>query len=174
MKMWYFSYGSNMSIEKLKKRGIKTYNFKSGILYDYKIVFNKKETIIHLKSSEKEYLKYRRLWANIEYCKGSKTEGTLFEIDEDQLKIIDYYEGYPLNYIRKNIKIVCKDEIIEAITYISVKSNTIHNNDLPDYEIDDEYKKQILKSKTIDKQYKNKIKNENKYILNFDIFKKNI
>ena len=76
----YFAYGSNLLIERLEKR-VQKYGpvkkVQTFTLNNYKLVFNVKGG-----------------FANIEPCDGEVVEGVLYELNERQLEVLDWYEGY--------------------------------------------------------------------------------
>lgn len=44
-------------------------------------------------------------------------EGELYEISEEKLKILDKFEGHPRLYIRKTIKVLFDNDVIECYCY---------------------------------------------------------
>lgn len=56
----------------------------------------------------------------VEKQKGKKVKGYILEIDNYDLKICDAFEMCPNMYQRKQIKVFCNEEIINAFVYIRV------------------------------------------------------
>ena len=79
--MFYFAYGSNLNHFQMKKRCKDSIFLKKINLKDYKLTFRSK---------------YRA--ADIEYKKGSKVPGGLFEISKSDEKKLDVYEDFPILY----------------------------------------------------------------------------
>jgi len=103
----YFAYGSNISIERLKNR-VEFANkpVKEGLKYtlkNYSLVFN----VGYGYNS----------FANVIPMNNSYVEGILYDLDEDQFRILDKYEGF---YHRKYFKI---DEETLGCIYIARSEN---------------------------------------------------
>lgn len=111
-KSYYFAFGSNMNIERLKERKV---NFSERVLAyisDYKLVFNKKS----LGKPDQTY-------ANIQKAESSIVEGALYLVDDESIKKLDFYEGVPLHYTRQKIDVIINktDKKVKAWTYIANK-----------------------------------------------------
>ena len=108
----YFAYGSNISSHRmLSERKINFISRKSAILENYKLVFNKV-------SKNNCYLGF----ANIVESQNDIVEGVLYEIEENDINIIDRFEGStstPKHYFRKNVNVICDNKIVDAIVYIA-------------------------------------------------------
>ncbi|MEK7130751.1 MAG: gamma-glutamylcyclotransferase family protein [Patescibacteria group bacterium] len=107
--MPYFAYGSNMDVEQLKERfkKISDANFSVigiAILPKYDFRFNKKSTV---DGSGK---------ANIISDQKSEVEGVIFELTDEQFKVLDEIEK---GYHRKNITVNLQKQSIKVITYIA-------------------------------------------------------
>ncbi|MEM2107242.1 MAG: gamma-glutamylcyclotransferase family protein [Candidatus Bathyarchaeia archaeon] len=91
--MYYFAYGSNMNHAQMKKRCL-TSRFKiKAKLNGYKFVYD-------------GYSALRKgAVANVVRSDGNIVEGGLWEIDEDCLKTLDRYEGYPSFYDRQTLRL---------------------------------------------------------------------
>lgn len=89
-KTYYFAYGSNMSEKRMKEeRKIKFHSRKKAILKDYKLVFNK------MSESNNEIG-----FANIVKSVGDFVEGVLYEINSEDIKRLNKYEGFPKHYLK--------------------------------------------------------------------------
>ena len=79
--MLYFAYGSNLNHIQMKRRCKDSVYLKNINLKDFSLTFRSK---------------YRA--ADIEYKKGSKVPGGLFEISKNDEKKLDVYEDFPNLY----------------------------------------------------------------------------
>ena len=111
--MKYFAFGSNMDPVRMKQRGVKFTSRRKALLGEYELRFNKMN---HQKPGS--------AFANIVYKSGGVVEGLLYEIDEEGLKNLDKYEGYPKHYDRKEVTLWLADanEKVKAITYVAQKN----------------------------------------------------
>lgn len=105
----YFCYGSNMDINRMIKRGVTPISAKSGLLSGYRLVFNKL-------GSKKDVV-----FANIQKDDSSYVEGVLYLITEDDLSKIDKREGYPDQYVKETVNVLCDDGLVWAVTYVANK-----------------------------------------------------
>ena len=108
---YYFAYGSNLNVERLKKRNVSFNKNLSAMIKDYKLVFNK------IASKNPNLERY----ANIIKTKNSIVEGILYQITRDSLQELDKHEGFPNHYNRyeKEILIKSTGEIVKAWVYIA-------------------------------------------------------
>lgn len=116
-KLYYFAYGSNMSVVQLFSRIGTVKEIGKKVLHGYRIRFNCG-------------LSKKRCFANIE--EGSIKDfvvGVLYEISYEQLNILNLYEAFYDN-------IFFKEEDKFIVSYISKKETTLKN----DGNITDEYK----------------------------------
>lgn len=104
---YYFAYGSNMCWEQMKKRCPNARFLTKAILNGYKFVYD-------------GYSNYRGgAVANIVEFEGGNVEGGVFEIDDDCIKNLDHYEGYPKAYQRKIVKVQGENgQTYDAIVYL--------------------------------------------------------
>lgn len=109
----YFTYGSNMSVPRIIKRGISPSTGNVGILIGWELKFNKKAS--------------GGDWSFANICKKEKSivEGIVFEITEDELNILDKFEGAPKHYKREKVNVLSRDAVIECITYIAQDSHIV-------------------------------------------------
>ena len=104
--MKYFAYGSNMDKDRMASRNINFTSRQFAILEGYNLLFNKKSK--------------EGVAANIEKSDTDFIEGILYEFPDEEILILDKYEGYPREYNR--IKITVKDineNLIEVVIYIA-------------------------------------------------------
>ena len=106
--IYYFAYGSNMSLNRMNERGCKINSSNRGILQDHKLVFNKKSG------------KFRNTgFANVIPNPGTDVEGALYEIDDSDILKLDKWEGSPNHYKRIVKNILTEVGIKEAYVYIA-------------------------------------------------------
>lgn len=121
---FYFAYGSNMDVQRLETarlnpEGVHSTSRHLGRLDDYRLIFNKPSAYFVGAGA-----------ANIEFSQGSHIYGTLNEMPEAGLAILDKYENVQSGqYERLVVRIhsYATNETVFATTYIS-RSNT--NNGL--------------------------------------------
>lgn len=101
---YYFAYGSNMLPERLLERIGKYHTAFPVYLSDYRFVYNKKSCDGTTK-------------ANIECIKYEVVHGVCFEIDSDDIAILQKYE---VGYNRANVSVsYSKDKLTSVVTFIS-------------------------------------------------------
>lgn len=119
--MKYFAYGSNISINRMvNERKINYISRELAILENYKLVFNK----ISKKNNKLGF-------ANIIESDGDFVEGVLYELNYNDLNIIDKFEGAntnPKHYYQKIITVINNNIPVQAITYIA--NPLMLNNDI--------------------------------------------
>jgi hypothetical protein len=98
--MWYFAYGSNMSLKRMSERGVIIYQYKPAKLEKFELRFNK-------------ISKKQGVVANIIPNQNSIVEGVLYQIED--ISIIDKFEGFPKHYKRELFEI----EGVSAWVYIA-------------------------------------------------------
>ncbi|MBW2993238.1 gamma-glutamylcyclotransferase [Candidatus Woesearchaeota archaeon] len=112
--VFYFAYGSNMNKERMISRGVSIKKRFSGILQNWKLNFSKINDEMNGAG-----------FASIILSENSKVEGVIYETDEQSIKQLDKYEGYPYNYSRKNIVIKDKNgREFKCIVYIANPDKT--------------------------------------------------
>ena len=93
--MYYFAYGSNMDVERMKKRKITFSNRCAAHLCCYRLEFDKVA-----KDNPQEGK------ANIVADDDGLIEGVLYNIDAASLPILDDKEKYPEHYLKIPIKVL--------------------------------------------------------------------
>ncbi|GBC75592.1 hypothetical protein HRbin06_00911 [archaeon HR06] len=94
--IWYFAYGSNLNLSRLKRRIGEWKESHKAILEGYRLTF-------------------RNGVADIEEKDNSRVYGAVYLITEDQLKRLDKYEGPKYKKIMVKVKVNGKE--INAIAY---------------------------------------------------------
>lgn len=101
--MLYAAYGSNISLEQMRFRCPNSKVIGKGYIKDYKLTFNYHADIIPFE--------------------GSKTPVLFWEINEEDWKNLDRYEGYPKYYIKKTVKAMFEGKEIECIVYVMTQND---------------------------------------------------
>tara|TARA_B100000945_G_C20385039_1_gene599252 strand:- start:407 stop:841 length:435 start_codon:yes stop_codon:yes gene_type:complete len=109
----YFAFGSNMSAQRMQKRLGWSPSRTGAVLLDYEMVFNK-----HSNDGGK---------ANIIYSRDNLVEGILYSVNEEDLLILDKYEGVVAKqYRRYNIEVQNnKKKSFSAVAYKAIKTGKI-------------------------------------------------
>lgn len=108
-KILYYSYGSNMSQQRMIDRGVIPLSTRIAFLEDYKFIINKKS----FKNPSMGF-------ANIIPSLNDKVEGILYEVYDSDLKLLDRFEGAPNHYGRETLKLKLIDNsVINAIVYVA-------------------------------------------------------
>ena len=83
MKLYYFAYGSNLNLARMRERCPDAVAISPAVLAGYKLV--------------------ERTYADIEIAADEYVNGALYKISDQDLANLDCYEGYPDCYLRKEI-----------------------------------------------------------------------
>ena len=106
----YFAYGSNMDLERIKKRIGWAPSMRPAFLENYQLLFDK--------------LSNDGGKANIRPHAGSIVEGVLYLLEEKDLLELDHFEGVANgHYSRDSIEVMTESEgLCRVITYIAQKT----------------------------------------------------
>ncbi len=122
MLKYYFAYGSNINLDRMRKRGADFVSYQRAILENYTLRFNKYS------------YKTGCGVANIEPQEGDYVEGILYELEnpEEGIARLDYFEGFlceecPENHYFRRIMKVKTDDGREVEAYVYV-ANPVHVN----------------------------------------------
>lgn len=108
-KHYYFAYGSNMNPARVKDRCMEFSHFESGILSNYCLAFNKRSVKYPGTAS-----------ANIMQQANSQVEGVVYHLaDEQQITVMDPFEGYPDRYNRILVPIETRNGLLDVWVYIA-------------------------------------------------------
>ena len=109
----YFAFGSNMSAQRMHERLGWSPSRSGAILLDYEMIFNK-----HSNDGGK---------ANIMSSPGNIVEGILYSVNEEDLLILDNYEGVAAKqYKRHEIEVRSNNKnSITAVTYKALNTGKI-------------------------------------------------
>ena len=106
----YFSYGSNMSSMRLKKRVESAEVISSGILENHKLVFHKKSTKDGSGKCD----------AFLTNSPNDKVYGVVYSIHKNDLKRLDSFEDLNGGYKKEDVDIaIVNGEKVKAFTYIA-------------------------------------------------------
>ena len=106
----YFSYGSNMSSMRLKKRVESAEVISSGILENHKLVFHKKSTKDGSGKCD----------AFLTNSPNDKVYGVIYSIHKNDLKRLDSFEDLNGGYKKEDVDIaIANGEKVKAFTYIA-------------------------------------------------------
>lgn len=97
-KVLYFAYGSNMNPQRIKDRIPKSKDLGTAILRGYKLV--------------------ERKFADVEAAQGSVVHGVLYSVTEQDLAMLDRYEGSPVYYQRRWVRVFFRGVHFDAVTYV--------------------------------------------------------
>lgn len=107
--MKYFSYGSNMSQNRMEVRGLTPTYKQVAYLDGYEFIINKRS-----------YKNPGIGYANVKENKGSVVEGILYDIRDSDILLLDRFEGAPKHYDRKILNLrLSNGEIVEGVVYIA-------------------------------------------------------
>jgi len=126
MSLYYFAFGSNMDKKRMEDRKdefeekhkeikVEFGEMQKGIMKDWKLIFNKINT-------SKEGAGY----ANIERETGSIVEGIIYKVNDDAIKMLDWYEGVRYDSYRRETMLVEseRNESKNCIVYIANPTKT--------------------------------------------------
>ena len=100
--MFYFAYGSNMCLRRMRSRCPDCKYLGAAFLRGYKVV--------------------PHLYADLTKAKNKTAGGVLYQITEKDLAALDRFEGYPNIYTRKILHVDFCGIEIDAITYIMTQA----------------------------------------------------
>lgn len=104
MKRLYIAYGSNLHLEQMRYRCPTARVYKKGVIEDYTLVFRGSKT---------------GAYATVIPKKGDKVPVVVWEIQPNDEKNLDRYEGFPTFYYKKDLWVKTEDGYyIEGMAYI--------------------------------------------------------
>jgi hypothetical protein len=111
MKKWYFAYGMNTNLREMARRCPDAVCHGAVVLQDHKFVF--------------------RRHADIEYSPGHHCEGVLWEITDPCEQALDFLEGYPHYYDKKDVIVESRQAVngmtkFVAMTYYMTEQKSMH------------------------------------------------
>ena len=124
----YFAFGSNMSAQRMRERLGWSPSRSGVILPDYEMIFNK-----HSNDGGK---------ANIMYSSGNLVEGILYSVNEEDLLILDKYEGVATKQYKRH-EIEVQNNNKNSISAVAYKALNTGKASAPT----EEYLNYILKGK---------------------------
>lgn len=116
MKRYYIAYGSNLNVKQMKMRCPGATILGTAKLKDYELLFKGSKTGSYLTIEKKE---------------GSTVPVVIWEVTESDEKSLDRYEGYPIFYYKKEMKLQYKGirtgkrRTVNAFVYIMHEDNPV-------------------------------------------------
>ena len=116
MKKYYVAYGSNLNVKQMKMRCPGATILGTAKLKDYELLFKGSKTGSYLTIEKKE---------------GSTVPVVIWKVTESDEKAIDRYEGYPIFYYKKEMKLQYKGirtgkrRTVDAFVYIMNEQNPV-------------------------------------------------
>lgn len=107
-KMYYLAYGSNLNIRQMKYRCPTAKAVGTAVIKDYELLFKGSKTGSYL---------------TIEKCEGDYVPVGVWEVNDEDIRHLDIYEGYPSFYYKTEIEVWLKEfsgkkRKIKAFVYI--------------------------------------------------------
>ncbi len=94
----YFAYGSNMGLAALDRMGVQYKDVQPAVLKHWELVFNIPES------------KYPGFgYANVLQKESAEVRGLLMDLHPDSLTVLDDYEVFPLDYLKKKVSVELKN-----------------------------------------------------------------
>jgi gamma-glutamylcyclotransferase (GGCT)/AIG2-like uncharacterized protein YtfP len=129
----YFAYGSNMSEHRMINRGLRPLGKQVAFLDNYKFIINKRS-----------YKDPKIGYANVVKENDSVVEGILYDVGENEVKLLDRFEGAPKHYYRETLNLRLQDgSTTQGVVYIANFGWTSPNT----LKTTSEYKNFILEGK---------------------------
>lgn len=116
MKRYYIAYGSNLNVKQMKMRCPGATILGTTKLKNYELLFKGSKTGSYLTIEKKE---------------GSTVPVVIWEVTESDEKSLDRYEGYPIFYYKKEMKLQYKGirtgkrRTVDAFVYIMHEDNPV-------------------------------------------------
>ena len=98
MKRYYIAYGSNLSLSQMERRCPTATVVGTSILKNWRLLFNGP--------------------ASIERKEGYQVPVLIWELQPEDERSLDRYEGYTNYYRKEMLKVKVKDQVIDAMVYI--------------------------------------------------------
>ena len=98
MKKYYLAYGSNLNLSQMRRRCPNAKKAGSFLLKGYELEF--------------------RYYLTIKKSRDGEVPSGIFEIDEDDERSLDRYEGYPTHYRKEYLEVELNGEPIKALVYV--------------------------------------------------------
>ena len=107
--VFYFAYGSNMSEKRMIDRGLIPSGKQVAYLDNYEFIINKRS-----------YKDPKVGYANVIEKEESVVEGILYKVNNNEILMLDKFEGYPKHYERKILNLrLSNGEIVDGVVYIA-------------------------------------------------------
>ena len=94
----YFAYGSNMGLKALDRMGVQYKDVQPAVLQGWELIFNIPES------------KYPGFgYANVFKKEGVEVKGLLMDLHPDSLALLDEYEVFPIDYLKRKVSVDLKN-----------------------------------------------------------------
>lgn len=94
----YFTYGSNLDIERAKLRGVNILEVEAATLHNWQLSFSVINDAVEGAG-----------FANIKPRDGARVEGAVIYTDRKSIMALDDYEDYPIDYLKQDITVESRD-----------------------------------------------------------------
>lgn len=101
----YFFYGSNMCLPFLQQMGVRFGKYQKAVLHNYRFTVNVPD--------ENPQFGY----ANVILQNNYKVDGLWIEINEDDVAILDAYENFPHDYLKKQVSVWVENKELSSTIY---------------------------------------------------------
>lgn len=109
--MWklYIAYGSNLNLHQMAFRCPSASIYAKGVLHNWELLFRGTQSNAH---------------ATIKRKKGASVPVLVWEIQPEDENRLDFYEGYPKYYFKKDIMVEIQGKKKKAMVYIMDESHS--------------------------------------------------
>lgn len=109
-RKYYIAYGSNLNVEQMLQRCPDAIAIGSSSIGEYRLVFRGNS---------------RSGVANIEPFKGARVPVGIWSISPSDEESLDWYEGYPRLYVKKEFTLSVRGKKVEGMAYIMTPGHKI-------------------------------------------------
>lgn len=102
-KKFYIAYGSNLHLGQMAYRCPDSTVVGTAVLNNWRLMFKGSKT---------------GNYATIEPCIGESVPVLIWSISASDERSLDYYEGFPIFYFKKNLSVIVNGEELEAMVYL--------------------------------------------------------
>ena len=103
IKKYYLAYGSNLNVSQMRHRCPDAKPVGTSVIEDYELLFKGSKTGSYL---------------TIEPKNGEKVPVAVWEVTQSDEEKLDFYEGFPKFYYKKNMELTVNSRKITAFLYI--------------------------------------------------------
>ena len=110
-RKYYLAYGSNLDVDQMLRRCPDAVQIGSAVVKDYELLFRGNARHFGV--------------ATIEPRKGESVPVGIWSISERDERALDWYEGWPRLYEKRNFRVTVRGKAISAMAYIMTPGNPI-------------------------------------------------